>query len=517
MKLNTLLKDGEYRALCVHQNQEPANIEITRIVHDIRDITEGCLFICLRGSRTDSHLMLPYIKSRGAAAALVEENADFEMPLDFPCFEVPSTRRALAFAWSRSCGNPQEKLCMIGVTGTNGKTSTATMIEAALRAGGYRTALIGTVACIIDGQPFQAKDEDIAKRLTTMTTPDPDTLYPFLREAAEAGVTHVVMEVSSHALALQKVAPICFGEALFTNLSPEHLDFHSDMESYGKAKELLFKQCRHAIVNCDDPFGEALSRRLLCPHLSCGTAREWDVTADHIENLGCDGIQYSYRQGAIASHLHMQIPGAFTVYNSMLAAACAIRLGVPPTVAFHALESLKNVKGRMEIVSDEQDDISVYIDFAHTEAALRNLLKTAREFVKGNARLILVFGCGGDRDPTKRAPMGACAAELADFSIITSDNSRGEEPTSIISDILKGHSVPEKRKVIVDRTRAITFAIQNACPGDIILLAGKGHEEYEIKKGKILPFDERKIALDALKHRKEGHTNKREETTASCE
>lgn len=515
MKLSELLSPGEYSPLTACPL--PEEVAVGEIVSDTRSLTPGCLFVCLAGTRFDTHQCLSEVAAAGAAVALVEENAEYEIPAGLICLEVASTRKALALVWSRFCGEPQKKMRMIGVTGTNGKTSVATMLDTVLRAAGCRTALLGTIGCVIDGEPYSGESENAAKRLTTMTTPDPDILYPLLKSAAERGVTHVIMEVSSHALALGKVSPILFDEAVFTNLSPEHLDFHHDMESYGQAKEILFDQCRHATLNCDDAFGASLAGKLLCPHDDCGCVWVGNVTVSCVEDLAAEGVRYFYRNGRITHLLHMRFPGMFTVYNSMLAATAAISLGIPPTVAFTALENMKSIPGRMECISDTEDDIRVYIDFAHTETALRNLLKTARRLLSGTGRLVLVFGCGGDRDKTKRAPMGKCAAELADFTIVTSDNSRTEETQSIIDDILLGHTKAGARVVIPDRQRAIEYAIANAGIGDVILLAGKGHEQYEIKGERILPFDERKIALEALNTRKAGHTTQREGQANVCE
>ena len=497
MKLKDLFFAEEYTP--VSCSPDVCETEISAIVCDSLRVIPGCLFVCIKGTKTNSHSLLPHVFACGAALAVIDEDEVDGLPQGCPCIAVPSTRQALAFAWSRFCGSPQESLIMIGVTGTNGKTSTATMLAACLRAAGYKTALIGTTGTYIDVE----KQEEHDVRQTTMTTPDPDLLYPFLTEAKRRGVTHVVMEVSSHALALGKVAPIRFTEAIFTNLSPEHLDFHRDMSAYGKAKELLFQGAAHATVNCDDTYGAALASRLCCPVTTCGCIWEGDARVTDVQGTP-EGISYFLRYKDIRTIVHMQIPGAFTVYNSVLAAISAISLGVKPTVAFGALEHIKTVPGRMEFVGSSWDNVRVYIDYAHTEKALESLLLCAKRM--GGGKIILVFGCGGDRDKSKRAPMGRAAARGADYTIITSDNSRGEDSAAIIKDILEGHTEKEKRRVIVDREKAIRHAVIMAAPGDLVLLTGKGHERYEIKKDGITPFDERKIALDALSARKKGHT-----------
>ena len=495
-----LLKDLIFLNECqvISPSESSFDISISHIVHRTQDVRPGCLFVCLKGAQHDTHDNLDEVIKKGAQVVVVERMPE-KMPESPPIvIQVPSCRRAWAWAWSRFCGSPSEKLCMIGITGTNGKTSTSTMLEWVLRASGHHTALIGTICCTIDGTPISPKSEGKQSRIATMTTPDPDILYPFLAEAVHRGVTHVVMEVSSHALALEKVCPIHFEEAIFTNLSSEHMDFHHTMDDYMAAKTKLFLQTSHATICMDDAFGARLANCLPYPITSCGCVWKGDATASQVE-LGHGGIKYFYQMGRIRNIVRVHLPGTFTVYNSLLALTSAIHLGVAPHRVIQALETLIEVPGRMQRISDETSDIDVYIDYAHTEAALKNLLLTVRAFAKG--KLVLVFGCGGDRDPSKRSQMGRCAAELADYSYITSDNSRTEDPNIIISQILEGHQKASCRKVILDRKVAIETAILEASSGDIVLLVGKGHENYEIKGTTLLPFDEREIATLALQKR----------------
>ncbi len=504
MELSALIFPGEYTSTF-----SPRGIEITAICYKSEQVRPGCLFVCIRGTQYDSHALLRGAQANGAAAALVEEGADHTAPEDLPIFTVPSTRRAMAFAYYRLHGCPAKGMHLFAVTGTNGKTSTAAMLYTILRVCGRRAALIGTVTCSSEQknyQPCNAQDEKRA-----MTTPDPDVLYPMLAAMKRDGIDHVVMEASSHALALEKLAPLHFDAAIFTNLSPEHLDFHGSMKKYLAAKATLFSQSDCAILNFDNDYTEELASTIPCRILRCGAVYHEQYNAEEIHMHGTEGISYLYSTPRLRMAVEMQIPGVFTVYNSLLALTCALHIGIPPLQAKAALQSMGGVPGRLEkVILPPEEKFTVFIDYAHTEAALRNLLLTVRGFRRGAERIVLVFGCGGDRDKSKRAPMGRTAEELADAVIVTSDNSRSEEPTVIIHDILKGMRRTEKRRVIVNRQRAITYAIEEARENDIILLVGKGHEDYELTENGCRPFDEKKIVHEALRARKkdkEHHEN----------
>lgn len=501
MNLSKLLYEGEYRS-----EQSPSKIEITGIASDTDALRPGYLFICLRGTRFDSHTLVSILEEKGAAAALVEEDAPIPKAVTLPLFYVPSTRSAMAFAYSRYHGKPERDLVMIGITGTNGKTSTATVLYSILEAAGYRAGLIGTAECRYLGRVYTLPRGAEESRLRTMTTPDPDILYPMLRTMADAGVTHVIMEVSSHSLALRKVEPIKYRLGIFTNLSPEHLDFHNSMESYVAAKARLFSQCETGIFNCDDAYAEEIISAATCEIRRAGVVWQGDYRATDIELRGSSGISYSYIAPGIRLRVRTPLPGSFSVYNTLLAVTGAIELGVPPLAAADSLSAQAVVPGRMERIPTPGLSFSVFIDYAHTELALRNLLMTVRAFRRSGERILLLFGCGGDRDKSKRAPMGRTAEELADAIILTSDNCRTEDPKEIIEDILSGIRHPEQVRVIVNRRRAIEEAIRIAENGDIILLCGKGHETYEINAGGIHPFDERKIVAAALEKRKNGDT-----------
>ncbi len=503
MKLSALLLEGEYKS-----RYSPEAIEITRIVSDTRALTPDCLFICLRGSRIDTHTMIERIAAAGVAAVLAEQDAPLPEEVEVPVFFVPSTRRALAFAFSRFYGCPERELTMIGVTGTNGKTSTATILAALLKGAGYSTGLIGTAECVYNGKVYTLPEGHGADtRLRTMTTPDPDILYPILRKMRDEGVTHVVMEVSSHSLALAKVSPIRYTLGIFTNLTPEHMDFHGTMESYLEAKAALFSQCETGIFNADSEYTAPLVARSTCRVRTVGVAYAADVRATDIKLLGAKGISYCYATPGMRLRIRTSLPGSFSVYNSLLALTAALELSVPPLMAAETLVRPIGVPGRLERVELGFDPgFCVFIDYAHTEAALRTLLTTVRGFCGEGERIVLVFGCGGDRDKTKRAPMGRVAEELADRVILTSDNSRTEDPGAILDDILAGMTHKERHTVIKSRRRAITEAILTAERGDIILLCGKGHETYEIGPMGVKHFDEREIVRSALEKRKNGDT-----------
>ncbi len=496
MKLSSLLFFGEYTS-----SIDTEKIEITEIVFDIQNASPGCLFVCLKGERHNTHLFIPKLLALGVAAILAEENCPFEIAKEAPVFYVKSTRRALAFAWSRFCFAPADQMTMIGITGTNGKTSTAYMLDRALRACGCSTAMIGTLGIYLKGEKIALENTENRK---AMTTPDPDILFPFLKKAYESGVTHVIMEVSSHALAQEKVAPIRFQEAIFTNLSAEHLDYHHTLEEYAKTKQTLFLQTDHATINIDDSCGAAFAVSLSCPRATCGILWNAEANASQITETEKGEYSFFYQYKAIKQIVSLSLCGKFQIYNALLSITSAISLGMPAGAVCSAIQQISFIPGRMQLISDKEDDIRVYIDFAHTEKALAEALLSLRSTTKNN--LIVLFGCGGERDASKRAPMGYCAMKHADYSIITSDNSRGEDISAIIGDILQGHTDATTRRVIIDREKAIQTAILNASDGDTVLLAGKGHENYEIKHGKMTDFSEEKIAKHALKQRHRANT-----------
>lgn len=354
--------------------------------------------------------------------------------------------------------------------------------------------LIGTVHCASGGKLLQSTAEESD---ANMTTPDPEDLYRLLAEMEADGVKTVIMEASSHALALGKLDALHFDAAIFTNLTPDHLDFHGSMDRYFEAKAKLFERCDLAILCGDDPWARKLRTRLDCPVRVCSVKRQdADYVAEQIRNRGAEGISYCLRSARARIRMECPVPGRFTVMNTLLAATLALELGKSPACIHDALRSFAGVRGRMEPVRlPLSAEWRVFIDYAHTPDAMENLLRTARGFCRPGQRLVIVFGCGGERDRGKRPVMGALATSLADFAVITADNSRGEDPQEIIAEIVAGaqKQKAENYTVIPHRRDAIAYVLRHAQAGDVILLAGKGHETYEIDRTGRHPFDERAI------------------------
>lgn len=477
----------------------PAQMEITGITSDSRRCREGFLFVSIPGTVTDGHRYIAEAIERGASCLAVSD--DSCVPEGVPYVLVKDTRRAEAFLWNTWCGDPARELTLFGVTGTNGKTSVTQILRAVLLADFRKTASLGTLGCeYCNVLVEKCGGSSVCDKAAAMTTPDAEYLYPALKRLKEQGCSTVVMEASSHALSQQKLAPLLFSFGIFTNLSPEHLDHHKTMAAYADAKAALLKQAKTGIVNVGTPWGKRLAEARFCPVRSCSSQGTADYMAREIRSLGSAGIAYNLWHPGGVLPITSKLPGCFSVENTLLAAAAALEAGVDSETVAGAIASFGGVKGRMERVSDGKTrDYSVFIDYAHTPAALESLLKTVREFTSG--RLILLFGCGGDRDRAKRPLMGAVAGRLADFTVITSDNSRSEDPLRILSDILTGFPASAAHTVLSDRRAAIRFAVDNARSGDVIVLAGKGHETYEINENGMHPFDEAAIALEAMQAR----------------
>lgn len=488
MNLNSLLFDSG-----IDCPEGISNIEISSIVTNSTEVTRGCLFICVRGVHFDSHTLIREVVSRGAAAVVV--NSEIAGFCDLPIIRVKNTRSAMARLYAAFYGNPQKKLKFIGITGTNGKTTTSKILYEILRFSGVSTGLIGTVGCISRSGKLDIRS---GNRLANMTTPDPSELYKILSVMAEDKVEYVIMEVTSHALALCKVEPIEFEFALFTNLSQDHLDFHGDMENYYEAKKRLFAKCRRAIVNCDNIYGRRLADELEYPITCTQEGRDSTYSATEVRYNGYSGLEYKLNSSRMRLRVRTQIPGNFTVMNSLMAIGCASEIGIPAILIKKAMMSISGTDGRLERIElGHRANFGVFIDYAHTPDALENLLKSARGFIKGNNRLVVLFGCGGERDSDKRKIMGNIATTLADMTIITSDNPRRENPDLIIRDIMKGVNKESRHIVIPDRVEAIRYAVMTAEEGDVILLAGKGHESYEIVGNEKRPFSEKQIVIDA--------------------
>ena len=462
-------------------------LEISGVCTDSRLLKQGDAFIAIRGTKQDGHDFIPSAISSGASLIVAEDGFEKGGIIGLcsssaiPLVIVSNTRRASAFMYSNFNDSPASKLRLIAVTGTNGKTTTTYMLRAIFAAASINTAIIGTTT-------------------SALTTPDPEQLYPRLRELHASGVQYVMMEASSHALALDKLAPIIFEAGIFTNLTPEHLDFHVTMENYYQSKAKLFERCRLGLFNHDDEYGVRMYQSALCDKMYFGRRDDGeylDFTTVNAINRGVNGIEYSLLSRDLLFRVSSPMTGDFNISNSLGAACCAIALGIPPKAVRDGLRTMRGVPGRMERVYSRRDDIAVFIDFAHTPDALENLLRSVRKIMNPNQRLTVLFGCGGDRDRTKRSVMGSIASRLADFVIITSDNSRSEKPGDIISQILRGIDRERPHKVIENRRDAIEWAVRTAQSGDVIILAGKGHEKYEITADGIHPFNEAEIVAKA--------------------
>ncbi len=496
MKLCELLLSTD-----VQTPTELSLLSVSGVSSDSRKIRAGEIFVALDGFDTCGALYAEEAEKKGASVYIGEKRVD---SLHIPQLITANARRTLAFACANFCKNPQRRMKIIGVTGTNGKTSTAFMLRTVLAHSGYKTAFIGTFKSMVLDEDYipdvEGKDKD---NFLTMTTPDPELLYPALRDMAEMGVEVLVMETSSHALALDKLAPIEFDVGIFTNLSDEHLDFHGTREKYLAAKAKLFDKCRIGIFNADDPASAVLRKTAKCEIVDYAIRKKAAYSVEQIRTNGVFGSEYVLHSKNARFKIKTRIPGDFTLYNTLAAATAAREMGVDLMHIQNAIYSLDGICGRLERVSLGFCDsiFSVFIDYAHTPYALENLLRSVRSFRSAGQRIVTLFGCGGDRDREKRPKMGAVAVAMSDYVIITGDNPRTENKREIINDILKGVGDAKNYIVIEDRREAITFAIESALEGDILLLVGKGHEQYEIDENGLHPFSEREIAAMAAKKR----------------
>ena len=477
---------------------ELGGLDVTKIVTDSRQVTPGCLFLCIKGLHSDGHGYVNDAIKAGAAVIVAEQVRDACVGGAAAYIMLENTRRVAALLYNAWYGDPVSKLKIIGVTGTNGKTSVCFLLTELFRAAGYRCGLVGTVCCqSADGRALPPQNAD---SLANMTTPDPEELYRLLAVMAQDGAEYVFMEVTSHALALCKADAILFDTAVFTNLTQDHLDFHQTMEEYFSAKRRLFDRCRRAVINTDDEAGRRLWAQVRCPAVTCSVT-EGDYCALDRESRGIDGSVYRLKAPKGEIPIVLGIPGGFSVMNSLEATAVALEYGISPATVQRVLQSTGGVTGRMERLPTDGTPLSVLIDYAHTPDALEKLLRSVWEFRRPTERIVLLFGCGGDRDRSKRKEMAQIASRFSDFVIVTSDNSRSESPEQIFSDIMKGLDKEKPYAVIRDRRGAIQFAVLHARPGDILILAGKGHETYEIDAQGRHPFDERRIVREALARR----------------
>ena len=461
------------------------DMEITSVAYDSRKVTPGCLFVAITGFATDGNKYIPMALEKGAAAVVTAKKPE----QDIPYVLVSSDRLALALIGSNFFGNPAASMKMIGVTGTNGKTSSTLLLKHVLETVlGAKVGLMGTMENMIGDQSIP----------TERTTPESFELQALLAQMRDAGCTHVIMEVSSHALTLERVGGLHYTVAAFTNLTEDHLDFHKTMEEYCDAKAMLFSRCDYAVGNLDDPWYDRLCGGAKCPMLTVSAKGEAGLYARDAELLS-DGICFTAVSGNQEVSVNLPIPGKFTVYNALTVLGMAMQLGISLTDAAQALKTAKGVKGRVEVVPTGRP-YTILIDYAHTPDGLENVLSSVKGFCKG--RLIAVFGCGGDRDPIKRPIMGKIGADIADIAIITSDNPRTEDPNAIIADIVKGID-KNNYEVIENRVKAIGYAMDIAQENDIIVLAGKGHETYQEINGVKNHLDEREVVAAHLEETRE--------------
>ena len=475
MKLYELIKDTAETVL--------DDIEISSVTDDTRKVTEGCLFVCVKGGSFDGHSAAAEMLEKGAAAVVCQH----DLGLGDRQILVSDTRRAYGRLCAAWFGHPEKKLKMIGVTGTNGKTTITNVIKHILTSVGHKTGLVGTIQNEIGDEVIH----------TDNTTPMAYDFMSLLDRMVREDCEYVVMEVSSFGLVQNRIGPSWFDIAVFTNLTQDHLDYHKDMEDYFQAKKMLFDICDTAIINIDDSYGRRLLDEADCEKYSFSVKQSADYYADGIK-IKSTGSSFWFCHGDKSYLVRTRIPGLFNVSNLTAVTAVCMRAGIPMEKIICAISGYNGVKGRCEVIPTGRD-FTVICDYAHTPDALENILRSVKEYTDG--RLICLFGCGGNRDAAKRPKMAKAAASYADRLIVTSDNPRNEDPELIIKDILAGlenSTVPYD--VVTDRREAIYHALKIAEKGDIIVLAGKGHEDYQILAGmEHIHFDEREIVAEGLK------------------
>ena len=478
MKLKELLKD-----ITVLKSNADMELEIDHVAYDSRKVQPGGMFVAITGFATDGNRFIPMAMEKGAAVIVTAKEPEGEIPYVL----VDSDRLALAYIGRNFFGNPAASMQMIGVTGTNGKTSSTLLLKHVLEVvKGAKVGLMGTMENIIGDEHIPAD----------RTTPESFELQALLARMRDAGCTHVIMEVSSHAIALDRVAGIVYDVASFTNLTEDHLDFHKTMENYCDTKAILFQRCRKAVGNLDDSWYQRLCGNACCKVLTVSAKTVADLYAKN-EELLSDGVTFTAISGSEQVEVKLPIPGKFTVYNALNVLGMAMQLDITLSDAAAALRTAQGVKGRVEVVPTPGKPYTVLIDYAHTPDGLENVLSSGKGFCKG--RLIAVFGCGGDRDPIKRPIMGKIGTDIADWSVITSDNPRTEEPGKIIEDIVKGIDGSKNNyEIIENRPAAIRHAMDIAQKNDIIILAGKGHETYQEINGVKHHLDEREVVAAYL-------------------
>lgn len=483
MLLKQLIEDMDYEVLAGR-----VDTEVTTLVYDSRKVEKGSVFVCISGSVRDAHDFITDVVAKGAAAVIVEKDVELQEGVTY--IKVANSRLALACMSAAYFDHPARKLKTIGITGTKGKTTTTYMVKSILESAGIKTGLIGTIESIVGEKRIPSAN----------TTPESYRVQELFHEMVEAGLDAVVMEVSSQALMLHRVSGFTFDIGVFTNLEPDHIgeNEHKDFADYMHCKSLLFRQCKLGIFNGDSEHLEGILKGHTCEVETFGYGKNNDLVADRVElkkDHGALGVRY-HVSGLMNFDVEVNVPGSFSVYNSLTAIAICHHFGVDVEKIKHALLHV-SVKGRIEIVPVTKR-YTIMIDYAHNAMALESLLTTLREYEPG--RLVCLFGCGGNRAKSRRYEMGEVSSRLADLTVVTSDNPRNEEPMDIINDILVGvHKADGAYVTIPDRKEAIAYCMKNAQDGDIIVLAGKGHEDYQEICGVKHHMDERELIADIIK------------------
>ncbi|MDO5520569.1 MAG: UDP-N-acetylmuramoyl-L-alanyl-D-glutamate--2,6-diaminopimelate ligase [bacterium] len=482
MLLNKLLEKVEVVSITGN-----ADKEISTVSYDSRKATENGLFICIKGAVVDGHTFVNQVVEKGVTALVVED--DVEVDESVTVIKVKDARLALACISAAYFGNPAEKLTTIGITGTKGKTTTTYMIKSILEGAGFKTGLIGTIETIIGETHIPAAN----------TTPESYMVQEYFAKMVEEGCTHVVMEVSSQGLMLHRVSGFTFDYGLFTNLEADHIgpNEHKDFDDYLRCKQLLFKQCKHGIFNIDDEHAEKMIEGCTCDVTTYGLNKPADIKADNVSLVnenGVIGIAFDV-SGKVNDHFEVDVPGKFSVYNSLAAISTLQNFNVDHSVISKVLKTV-HVKGRVELIP-VSNDFTLMIDYAHNAMSLESLLTTIREYNPG--RIVTVFGCGGNRARSRRFEMGEISSKLSDLTIVTSDNPRFEEPKDIMEDIITGVKKADGEYIAIEnRKDAIKYSIEHAKKGDIIVLAGKGHETYQEIQGVKHDMDERVLIKEVL-------------------
>jgi len=478
MKLKEILKGIDYTVL-----QGTDDAEIKNVQYDSRKTGEGSLFVCISGFKTDGHKYIDSAAEKGSAAFSVEKDVDMKPNCTY--VKVKDNRAALAVMAANIYGRPSEKMNLIGVTGTNGKTSTTYIIKSVLDRIGHKVGVIGTIENRIGDRVIHAD----------RTTPESLELQELFKEMYDEGVTDMCMEVSSHSLDLHRVDCCDYNIAIFTNLTQDHLDYHKTMENYRNAKAILFERCMKNVINIDDPAGEYMKSVSKGEIITTGIDGDADLKAENI-NITAHGVTFTLDYEGKQYPVELNIPGKFSIYNALGSIGACLFMGIDMETIIAGLKDIQGVRGRFQSVKGK-NGVSAVVDYAHTPDGLENILNTAKEFVKG--RIITVFGCGGDRDKTKRPIMGEIAGKLSDYCIITSDNPRTEDPETIINEIEVGTAKTGcAYEKVTDRKTAIYHAVKIAQPNDLIVIAGKGHEDYQIFADRTIHFDDKEVIEQAF-------------------